>query len=49
MFSAGMDTTAVTIEWALAELINHPDIMNKARGEIDVVVGKKQISRRIRY
>lgn len=43
MFGAGTDTSAVTIEWALAELINHPNVMAKARQEIDMVIGKSKI------
>lgn len=43
MFGAGTETSAVTIEWALAELINHPDVMEKARKEIDSVVGKSRL------
>ena len=43
MFTGGTDTTAVTVEWSLAELINHPTIMEKARKEIDSVVGKERI------
>ncbi|KAG4982580.1 hypothetical protein JHK82_027432 [Glycine max] len=43
MFGAGTETSATTIEWALAELINHPDIMLKARQEIDSVVGKNRL------
>lgn len=43
MFGAGTETSAYTIEWALAELINHPDIMGKARQEIDSVVGKRRL------
>ncbi|XP_058071347.1 cytochrome P450 93A3-like [Magnolia sinica] len=39
----GADTTAITMEWALAELINHPDIFKKARVEIDSVVGKNKL------
>lgn len=31
------------MEWALAELINHPTIMEKAREEIDSVVGKSRL------
>lgn len=40
MFTGGTDTTAVTLEWSLAELINHPTVMEKARKEIDSVIGK---------
>ncbi|XP_071715834.1 cytochrome P450 93A3-like [Rutidosis leptorrhynchoides] len=43
IFGAGTDTSAVTIEWALAELINHPNIMKKAVDEIDFVVGKNRL------
>ncbi|OMO54091.1 Cytochrome P450 [Corchorus olitorius] len=39
----GTDTSAVTTEWALAELINHPNILQKAREEIDTVVGRNRI------
>ncbi|XLR25743.1 hypothetical protein S83_053643 [Arachis hypogaea] len=40
---AGTDTTAVTMEWATAELINNPRVMEKARQELDAVIGKKRI------
>ncbi|KAK9026600.1 hypothetical protein V6N11_039435 [Hibiscus sabdariffa] len=43
IFTAGTDTSAITIEWALSELINHPNVMEKARQEMDIVVGKKRI------
>jgi cytochrome P450 len=38
MFTGGTDTTAVTLEWSLAELINHPTKMEKARKEIDSMI-----------
>ncbi|KAL4343655.1 hypothetical protein AHAS_Ahas11G0100100 [Arachis hypogaea] len=31
IFIAGTDTSALTIEWGLAELINHPQVMERAR------------------
>lgn len=43
IFAAGTDTSPITIEWALAELINHPNIMEKARAEIDNVVGRSRL------
>ncbi|PIA38208.1 hypothetical protein AQUCO_02800106v1 [Aquilegia coerulea] len=43
VFVAGSDTSAKTTEWALAELINHPDIFEKAREEIDSVIGKNRL------
>ncbi|CAJ1967485.1 unnamed protein product [Sphenostylis stenocarpa] len=43
MFTGGTDTTAVTLEWSLAELINHPTVMEKARKEIDCIIGKDRM------
>ncbi|XVF68687.1 hypothetical protein PTKIN_Ptkin11bG0021300 [Pterospermum kingtungense] len=41
--TAATDTTAAGIEWALAELMNHPKVLEKARKEIDQVVGTNRI------
>ncbi|KAA8517013.1 hypothetical protein F0562_017169 [Nyssa sinensis] len=43
IFAAGTDTSAITTEWALAELVNHPHNMEKAREEIDSVIGKDRL------
>ncbi|XAR68564.1 3,9-dihydroxypterocarpan 6A-monooxygenase [Bertholletia excelsa] len=43
VFFGGTDTSAITMEWALAELINHPNLMEKAQQEIDTVVGKNRL------
>ncbi|KAK1412899.1 hypothetical protein QVD17_34488 [Tagetes erecta] len=43
ILGAGTDTSAISVEWALAELINHPNIMRKAVEEIDQVVGKNRL------
>ncbi|KAM0932358.1 putative 3,9-dihydroxypterocarpan 6A-monooxygenase [Dioscorea sansibarensis] len=43
IFTAGTDTSALTIEWALAELINNPGVLEKLREEIDTVVGKNRL------
>lgn len=40
---AGTDSSAVTIEWAMAELINHPQVMERARQEIDSVTGNNRL------
>ncbi|XP_002265855.1 cytochrome P450 81Q32 [Vitis vinifera] len=39
----GSESTAVTIEWAMALLLNHPDALNKAREEIDIHVGQGRL------
>ncbi|XP_024521429.1 flavonoid 3'-monooxygenase-like [Selaginella moellendorffii] len=39
ILAAGTDTSACTVEWALLELLNNPEIMKKAQEELDVVVG----------
>ncbi|PIN13205.1 Cytochrome P450 CYP2 subfamily [Handroanthus impetiginosus] len=43
LFAAGTDTSAITIEWALAELINHPEIFQKAAQEIDSIIGNNRL------
>ncbi len=40
---AGTDTTACTVEWALAELLRHPEFAKKAREELDDVVGLERV------
>lgn len=37
MITAGMDTTAISVEWAIAELVRSPDIQAKAQQELDQV------------
>lgn len=39
MISAGTDTSAATLEWAMSSLLNHPEILMKVRAEIDDKVG----------
>lgn len=41
LLSAGTDTSAGTIEWALALLLNHPEIMQKAQNEITNFAGHR--------
>ncbi|WCJ34168.1 cytochrome P450 family 71 subfamily B polypeptide 10 [Euphorbia peplus] len=41
MLIAGIDTSAATIEWMMAELMKNPSIRNKAQEEVRRVVGKK--------
>ncbi|KAJ0989767.1 hypothetical protein J5N97_008123 [Dioscorea zingiberensis] len=43
VFTAGSDSSAATLEWALSELINHPEKLERAKSEIDEVIGKERI------
>ncbi|XP_068636140.1 carnosic acid synthase-like [Aristolochia californica] len=40
---AGMDTTAVTSEWVMAELIKHPEMMRRVQQELNEVVGTDNV------
>lgn len=42
MLLAGSDSSSNTVEWAIAELIRHPEIMKRLQAEIDGVVGKER-------
>ncbi|KAH9301642.1 hypothetical protein KI387_013225 [Taxus chinensis] len=37
--AAGTDTSSVTSEWTMAELLRHPEFMTRVQKEIDEVVG----------
>ncbi|XP_028763948.1 geraniol 8-hydroxylase-like [Neltuma alba] len=39
LFIAGSDTSGSTTEWAMAELLRNPEIMRKARTELNQVIG----------
>ncbi|GLT78839.1 hypothetical protein SLA2020_503620 [Shorea laevis] len=40
---AGTDTTALTLEWAMSNLLNHPDVLKKAWAELENQVGPDQL------
>ncbi|PIA63864.1 hypothetical protein AQUCO_00201292v1 [Aquilegia coerulea] len=42
LFIAGTDTTTVTLEWAMAELLCNPDIIEKARLELKQTIDKQK-------
>ncbi|XP_027357920.1 cytochrome P450 81E8-like [Abrus precatorius] len=43
MLLAGTDTSAVTLEWAMSNLLNHPEILQKAKQEIDTHIGQDRL------
>ncbi|RDX61345.1 Flavonoid 3'-monooxygenase, partial [Mucuna pruriens] len=43
MLIAGTDTSASTVEWAIAELIKNPRIMAKVQQELHIVVGQDRL------
>ncbi|KAJ0980242.1 hypothetical protein J5N97_008497 [Dioscorea zingiberensis] len=42
MLTAGTDTSAVTIEWAMSLLLNHPEVLDNVKDEILMNVGEKR-------
>jgi cytochrome P450 len=42
VLTAGSDTVAITVEWAMAELLHNPNAMDKVRAEIKAAGGGKE-------
>ncbi|KAM7275860.1 hypothetical protein ACFE04_017726 [Oxalis oulophora] len=42
-FTAGTDSAAVVVEWALVELMRQPELLKRAQQEIDDLVGKDRL------
>ncbi|CAN1179755.1 Geraniol 8-hydroxylase [Linum perenne] len=40
LFVAGTDTSSVTLEWAMAELLRNPNTFARAKEELDQIIGK---------
>ncbi|CAL5353227.1 unnamed protein product [Camellia sinensis] len=43
MILAGTDTLAVTMEWAMSLLVNHPEVLKEVRAEINAHVGQDRL------
>lgn len=43
MIAAATDTSAVTNEWAMAEVIKHPRVLHKIQEELDSVIGRDRM------
>ncbi|XP_054823992.1 cytochrome P450 81E8-like [Prosopis cineraria] len=43
MIIAGTDTSAVTLEWAMSNLLNSPDVLKKAQKEMDTHIGQGRL------
>ncbi|KAM0034906.1 putative cytochrome P450 [Helianthus debilis subsp. tardiflorus] len=43
LLQAGTDTSSVTIEWAMALLLNHPEVLERARTELDNYIGQERM------
>ncbi|XP_058772819.1 cytochrome P450 81E8-like [Vicia villosa] len=40
---AGTETSAITLEWAMANLLNHPEILEKAKIELENHIGQESL------
>ncbi|KAK7845555.1 cytochrome p450 81d1, partial [Quercus suber] len=40
---AGTDTSAVILEWVMSNLINHPNVLKKARVDLDNQIGQEKL------
>ncbi|KAF4377562.1 hypothetical protein G4B88_006842 [Cannabis sativa] len=43
LLTAGTDTSSVTLEWAISNLLNNPHILKKAKSEIDDQIGQNYL------
>ncbi|XWS51319.1 hypothetical protein CRYUN_Cryun12cG0166800 [Craigia yunnanensis] len=43
MFAAGTDTTFITLDWGMTELIMNPKVLERAQAEVRKVVGKRRV------
>ncbi|XP_038902132.1 cytochrome P450 81Q32-like [Benincasa hispida] len=43
LLRAGIDTSSVTLDWIMTELLNHPGVLAKAKAEIDTKIGQDRL------
>ncbi|KAF7838235.1 cytochrome P450 71A1-like [Senna tora] len=43
MFAAGTDTTFITLDWAMTELVMNPLVMEKAQNEVRGIMGERRV------
>lgn len=43
MLLAGTDTSSLTLEWAMSSLVNHPEVLEKARVELNDNLGQNRL------
>ncbi|CAK8578241.1 unnamed protein product [Lathyrus sativus] len=43
MLLAGTDTSALTLEWSMSNILNHPEVLKKVREELDTHVGQDRL------
>ncbi|XP_045812236.1 cytochrome P450 81E8-like [Trifolium pratense] len=43
MLLAGSDSSSITLEWAMSNLLNHPEILKKAKNELDTHIGQDRL------
>ncbi|XP_062003991.1 cytochrome P450 81Q32-like [Rosa rugosa] len=43
MLLAGTDTSSLTMEWAMSNLLNHPEVLKRARAELDAEFGQERL------
>ncbi|KAL5064027.1 hypothetical protein RYX36_025764 [Vicia faba] len=43
MILGGTETSATTLEWAMSALLNHPEVLKKAKDEIDTNIGQDHL------
>ncbi|XP_024185717.1 cytochrome P450 81Q32 [Rosa chinensis] len=43
MLLAGTDSSSLTLEWAMSNLLNHPEVLKRARAELDAKFGQERL------